>query len=438
MAFKQVRLGDYFKFEKGLGYKGEFLAEESSVGLVGIDSQVPGGGYKENSEKPYSGPYKPEHVVDSGDVIVAATDITQDGSVLGSTLMIPESTNYETLIYSGDVMKAIPLKPDEFGLEYFYNLYRVEKYRTKVAYGDTGTTVRRLSEEGICEQLVPLPDLPTQVAINEIISLIDQQITNNKALSRNLEALAQSVFKSWFIDFDPVQAKKNGEEPFGMDTETAKLFPDSFVKSEMGDIPKGWTVHEIADVIKFCGGGTPSTKNPEYWDGEHLWTTPRDLSRQVGVITVDTERKLTDLGISKISSKLLPKHSVLMSSRAPIGYLTISAFPTAINQGFIGFPYQEPYSPLYLLNWLHFNMHEIKSRSGGGTFAEINRTAFKSIPFIYSNDELLKKFAHDMRPVLLKLESNAIENSNLEDVRIRVLANLVDGVIDLPAELVAL
>jgi type I restriction enzyme S subunit len=249
MAFKQVRLGDYFRFEKGLGYKGEFLAEESNVGLVGIDSQVPGGGYKENSEKPYSGPYKPEHVVDVGDVIVAATDITQDGSVLGSTLMIPESTNYETLIYSGDVMRAIPLKPDEFSLEYFYNLYRVKKYRTKVAYGDTGTTVRRLSEDGICEQLVPLPDMPTQIAINEIISLIDQQIANNKALSRNLEALAQSVFKSWFIDFDPVHAKKNGEKPFGMDAETAKLFPDSFVKSELGVIPKGWQVKSVSEIL---------------------------------------------------------------------------------------------------------------------------------------------------------------------------------------------
>lgn len=250
MAFKQVRLGDYFKFEKGLGYKGEFLVEDSSVGLVGIDSQVPGGGYKENSEKPYSGPYKPEHVVDSGDVIVAATDITQDGSVLGSTLMIPESTNYETLIYSGDVMKAIPLKPDEFSLEYFYNIYRVEKYRRKVAYGDTGTTVRRLSEDGICEQLVPLPDLPTQLAINEIISLIDQKIANNKALSRNLEALAQAVFKSWFIDFDPVHAKKNGKKPFGVDAETAKLFPDSFIKTDIGDIPKGWTIGTIAEFAK--------------------------------------------------------------------------------------------------------------------------------------------------------------------------------------------
>lgn len=273
MAFKQVRLGDYFKFEKGLGYKGEFLAEESSIGLVGIDSQVPGGGYKENSEKPYSGPFKTEHVVDSGDVIVAATDITQDGSVLGSTLMIPESTNYETLIYSGDVMKAIPLKPDEFGLEFFYNLYRVEQYRKKLAYGDTGTTVRRLSEDGICEQLVPLPDLRTQQAINGIISLIDQQIANNKALSRNLEALAQSMFKSWFIDFDPVQAKKKGEKPFGVDVETAKLFPDSFVKSDLGDIPKGWTIGSITDFAKQIRTNVKvneMTSDVAYFGLEHL------------------------------------------------------------------------------------------------------------------------------------------------------------------------
>jgi type I restriction enzyme S subunit len=437
MTFKQVRLGDYFKFEKGLGYKGEFLVEESNVGLVGIDSQVPGGGYKENSEKPYSGPYRPEHVVDVGDVIVAATDITQDGSVLGSTLMIPERTNFESLIYSGDVMKAIPLKHDEFSLEYFYNLYRIEKYRKRVAYGDTGTTVRRLSEDGICEQIVPLPDLPTQQAINEIISLIDQQISNNKALSRNLEALAQSVYKSWFIDFDPVHSKKLAEKPLGMDAETAKLFPDSFVKSEFGEIPKGWKFHDISEVIKFCGGGTPSTKNSEYWDGEHLWTTPRDLSRQIGIITIDTERKLTDAGISKISSKLLPRHSVLMSSRAPIGYLTVAAFPTAINQGFIGFPFQKPYSPLYILNWLHFNMHEIKSRSGGGTFAEINRTAFKSIPFLFSSDELLLKFEQLVEPSLFKLESNAIENALLERTRVRLLSGLIDGEIELPAGLIA-
>jgi len=436
MTFKQVRLGDYFKFEKGVGYKGEFLVEQSDVALIGMDSHEEGGGYKEGSEKPYSGPYKEINVASPGDVIFAATDLTQDGRVLGSPLLVPESDAFQTYIYSHHLLKAFQ-KKEGFLPEYLYNVYRTEKYRVKAAYADSGTTVRALPAEVLEEQIVPLPDLPSQQAINEIISLIDQQILNNKALSDNLKALAQSVFKSWFIDFDPVHSKKQAEKPLGMDAETARLFPDSFVKSEFGEIPKGWKFHDISEVIKFCGGGTPSTKNSEYWDGEHLWTTPRDLSRQIGIITIDTERKLTDAGISKISSKLLPRHSVLMSSRAPIGYLTVAAFPTAINQGFIGFPFQKPYSPLYILNWLHFNMHEIKSRSGGGTFAEINRTAFKSIPFLFSSDELLLKFEQLMEPSLIKLESNAIENALLERTRVRLLSGLIDGEIELPAGLIA-
>ncbi len=259
MAFKQVRLGDYFKFEKGLGYKGEFLVEESDVGLVGIDSQVPGGGYKEDSEKPYSGPYKPEHIVDVGDVIVAATDITQDGSVLGSTLMIPESTNYETLIYSGDVMKAIPLKPNEFSLEFFYNLYRVQKYRTKVAYGDTGTTVRRLSEDGICEQLVPLPDLPTQQAINEIIALLDQKISVNNKLGEDLVNLVRSTFRSMFIDFD-LNIEKSGFSKTEL-SQLEKFYSGKFVKSAIGLIPSGWGVRTIGEsVVKQKPGKLYDTK----------------------------------------------------------------------------------------------------------------------------------------------------------------------------------
>lgn len=267
MAFNQVRLGDYFKFEKGLGYKGEFLADGSDVALIGMDSHEEGGGYKEGSEKPYSGPFKEINTANPGEVIFAATDLTQDGRVLGSPLLVPESEEYQTYIYSHHLLKAFQIK-EGFLPEYLYNLYRCEKYRMKAAYADSGTTVRALPAEVLEEQLVPLPDLSTQLAINELISLIDQQIANNKAISRNLEALAQSLFKSWFIDFDPVHAKKNGEKPFGMDAETAKLFPDSFVKSELGEIPKGWEVLRLDELCDFLNGLAlqkypPKTKEDE-------------------------------------------------------------------------------------------------------------------------------------------------------------------------------
>lgn len=272
MSYKQVRLGEYFKFEKGLGYKGEFLAEESDVALIGMDSHEEGGGYKEGSEKPYSGPFKEIDKANPGDVIFAATDLTQDGRVLGSPLLVPESDEYQTYIYSHHLLKAFQIK-EGFLPEYLYNLYRCEKYRLKAAYADSGTTVRALPAEVLEEQLVPLPDLSTQLAINEIISLIDQQIANNKALSKSLETLAQAMFKSWFIDFEPVQAKKKGEIPFGMDAETAKLFPDSFVKSDLGDIPKGWTIGSITDFAKQIRTNVKvneMTSDVAYFGLEHL------------------------------------------------------------------------------------------------------------------------------------------------------------------------
>ena len=246
MAYKQVRLGDYFKFEKGLGYKGEFLAEESDVAMIGMDSHNDGGGYKEDSEKPYSGPYKPEHVAHTGDIIFAATE--QGFGLLASPLMVPESEKFQTFIFSHHVLKAFPIQ-EGFLPEYLYNMFRIDRFRARAAYGDSGTTVRALPAEVLEEQVVPLPDLLVQQAINEIVAMIDQQIANNKALSKSLETLAQAMFKSWFIDFDPVHAKSKGKEPFGMDASTASLFPSSFEKSDIGDIPKGWHMKPLGELI---------------------------------------------------------------------------------------------------------------------------------------------------------------------------------------------
>lgn len=247
MAYKQVRLGDYLKFEKGLGYKGEFLAEESDIALIGMDSHNDGGGYKEGSEKPYIGPFKPEHVAEVGDVIFAATE--QGFGLLASPLMVPESDKYQTYIYSHHVLKAFPIK-EGFLPEYLYNIFRIERYRSRAAYGDTGTTVRALPAEVLEDQMVPLPNLSIQQAINEIIAMFDQQIANNKALSKSLEILAQAMFKSWFIDFDPVHAKSKSEKPFGMDEATAALFPSSFEDSELGEIPRGWHISSVEGILQ--------------------------------------------------------------------------------------------------------------------------------------------------------------------------------------------
>ena len=104
----------------------------------------------------------------------------------------------------------------------------------------------------------------------------------------------------------------------------------------MGDeLPEGWRVGKLGEVTKICGGTTPSTKNPNYWDGEFCWATPKDLSNSKEMFLLSTERKITEEGLKRVSSGLLPKGTLLLSSRAPIGYLSFANVELAINQGFI-------------------------------------------------------------------------------------------------------
>jgi type I restriction enzyme S subunit len=413
MAFKQVRLGDYFKFEKGLGYKGEFLAEQSDVALIGMDSHEEGGGYKEGSEKPYSGPFKEVNEAKPGDVIFAATDLTQDGHVLGSPLLVPESDDFQTFIYSHHLLKASQ-KKDGFLPEYLYNLYRVEKFRKRAAYADSGTTVRALPAEVLQEQIVPLPDLPTQVAINEIISLIDQQITNNKALSRNLEALAQSVFKSWFIDFDPVHAKKNGEKPFGMDAETAKLFPDSFVKSELGVIPKGWQVKSVSEILdrsknKPLPASTETTrfgKTPVLEQGDSILAG--FIEDKPSVIATSTAPKFI-FGDHTCRMKILTKSFSVMPNTIVLNGKDIDSYWAYCAT------YKLQQFESYRRHWMEFAVRKI------------------SVP----SQEVAKAFGLFVSSLYEQKDELLFQNLELEKTISLLLPYFIDGSLTVPRELVA-
>ena len=272
-------------------------------------------------------------------------------------------------------------------------------------------------------------------AIGKTLAQLDEKIRVNQQIASTLEQIAQTIFKSWFVDFDPVQAKARGEQPVGMDAETAALFPDSFEESELGPIPSGWNLSEIGKTLSLVGGSTPSTANSDYWDGDYTWTTPKDLSNQEGLITVGSARKITEKGLAKITSGLLEKGSVLMSSRAPIGYLAIADVPTAVNQGFIAFPPTKDFHPMYVLNWLRINMFEIKNRAGGSSFAEVSKAAFKTLPMLVPHSQIVEKYGEIAQPILEQLSQITYQNRTLRDLRDSLLPRLITGELEIPAEL---
>jgi type I restriction enzyme S subunit len=245
---------------------------------------------------------------------------------------------------------------------------------------------------------VPLPPLPEQRAIASCLGALDDKIELNRRMNETLEALAQSLFKSWFVDA----------------TQSA--------------LPKGWRESTIGEETRVGGGSTPSTTKPEFWEGgTHYWATPKDLSNLNSPVLLETERKITDAGVQQISSGLLPVGTVLLSSRAPIGYLVISEIPMAVNQGFIALVCEKTLPNYFVRLWLKNNMEAIEGRANGTTFMEISKTNFRPLPVVVAPPTVLAEFTKQVEPLHRRVVSNLKESRTLAALRDALLPKLLSG-----------
>lgn len=273
------------------------------------------------------------------------------------------------------------------------------------------------------------PPISDQRAIANVLSALDHKIEQNRRAARVLERLARAIFRSWFMDFEPVKAKAAGATAFpSMPQPVFDALPSRFLDSDLGQVPEGWKVEAIGDVVTAKGGATPSTKNPEYWDGgEHCWATPKDMSRLSHPVLLATERRITEAGVCSISSGILPAGTVLMSSRAPVGYLAIAGVPTAINQGFIAMVCDGPLPPIYVFNWAFTSMDTIKAHASGTTFPEISKKNFRPLPVVVPTFDAIAAYQAMTDPLLDLLTSSLWESRQLSSVRDYLLPRLLSG-----------
>ncbi|OPY48622.1 MAG: Type-1 restriction enzyme MjaXIP specificity protein [Methanosaeta sp. PtaU1.Bin060] len=183
-------------------------------------------------------------------------------------------------------------KPKLLDNNYLKFVMMSEFVQAKLMARATGTTVLGIRQSELRKIELPIPPLYEQRAIARILGSLDDKIEANRRMNETLEAMARAIFKSWFVDFDPVRAKAEGREPAGMDAETAALFPDSFEETELGMVPRGWevgSVYEIADVI--YGAPFSSAQFNTEGNGEPLIRI-RDLANELtGVWTPEVHPK---------------------------------------------------------------------------------------------------------------------------------------------------
>jgi len=329
-----------------------------------------------------------------GDVI-----FTHAGNI-GQVAYIPENSKYERYIISQrqfymrcDLKRILP----SFVTYYFKSPEGRHKLLANTSSTGVPSISRPVSYLRTIE--VPVPPLPEQLAISHILGSLDDKIELNRRMNETLEAMARAIFKSWFVNFDPVRAKAEGRDT-GLPKEIADLFPDSLEDSELKEIPKGWKIKPIGEAVRCVGGSTPSTKNPEFWNGgTNSFVTPKDMSSLSSPVLLETTRHISDAGVEKISSGRLPVGTVLLSSRAPIGYLAITETPVSVNQGIIAMICDKELPNYYVLYWTEENMETIKSNAGGTTFAEISKSNFRPIQVVVPHKRVLEAFVQQVEPL---------------------------------------
>lgn len=294
----------------------------------------------------------------------------------------------------------------------------------------SGSTIPKLNKANLHKIPIPCPPKPMQDEIGAFLRSLADKIANNRALAADLEAMARAIFKSWFVDFDPVKAKMAGRAPVGMDADTASLFPDELVESELGLIPKGWEICSFSSIIDIWSGGTPKTKVEDYWDGGIPWFSVVDAPAKGEVFVIETDKTITQEGLNNSPTKILPIGSTIVSARGTVGRTAVVCGPMTMNQscyalkGHLG----DWFTYLGLsrqIDWLKHHAH-------GGVFDTITRSTFDGLLVCKPSEESAYKFEALVEPIFRRIEFLVRESADLAKLRDTLLPRLISGKLRLP------
>ena len=389
MTFETVRLGDVVLFNPRESIKKGVIAKKIDMSVLQpFTRDVPSYELLE---------YKGGTKFRNGDTIMARiTPCLENGKTAKVNVLEKNEVGFGSTEYI--VFRAINGISDE---DFVYYLVCSPIVREPAIKSMVGSSGRQRVQTDVLQNLeINLPDLETQRIIGSILRGIDDRISLNTAINENLEQQAQAYFVDLFItNADP-----------------------------------NWRIGTISDLGNVVGGGTPSKKVEEYYTSDGIaWITPKDLSNDKSKFVAHGETDITELGLAKSSATLMPKGTVLFSSRAPIGYIAIADGQVCTNQGFKSIVPFDNVGTAFVYYFLKENLSAIENVASGSTFKEVSGSTMKNFTAIIPDNDTLAEFQRFCSPLFEQQRALEYENRYLSSIRDTLLPKLMNGEIDVSA-----
>ncbi|HEB5590521.1 TPA: restriction endonuclease subunit S, partial [Mannheimia haemolytica] len=412
------KLSDFISIKHGFAFKGEFITTEENANclITPVNFSI-GGGFKSDKFKYYTGEIPEKYILQPNDLIVTMTDLSKQADTLGYPALVPNISGKKML--HNQRIGLVEFLDNELDKEYLYFLMRTKEYRHQILSTATGATVHHTSPSKILDFEFEKPDLQTQKLIAQYLMILEEKIQLNTQTNQTLEAIAQAIFKSWFVDFDPVRAKaqaildgKTSDEAnlsamavFSgkaiedlSQTEYQELWEiaDAF-PSEFGDegLPIGWKFNQADNLFDVGIGKTPPRKESEWFSdnaNDTEWISIKDMGNQ-GLFITESSEYLKVEAVDKFNIKRIPENTVILSFKLTVGRVSITTKETTTNEAIAHFkiPSSSNLSSEFLYCYLkNFDFNNLGSTSSIAT--AVNSKMIKEMEILEPSDLVINHF----------------------------------------------
>lgn len=398
--WKTYKLCEVANLSTGFPFDGHKYAKEGQRVVRGDNVTIGELRWDTDKDKRWNEPFAraEEFSLREGDIVIG-----MDGSRVGRNRAQIKADDLPLLL----AQRVACVRHNEKSLQKFlyYQIFS-KNFENYIKSVHTGTSIPHVSLKQIGDFSFQVPDLSTQRRIAGILGSLDDKIELNRRINANLEAQAQALFRSWFVDFEP--------------------FRDGpFVDSELGKIPQGWKVGNYTDIVEIKGGGTPKTGIQEYWDGTIPFFSPKDVGASCFVL--DTEKHITAKGLENCNSSLFQTNTVFITARGTVGKVVMTGTEMAMNQTNYALLGKQNISQYYVYHITRQLVTRLLKKANGAVFNAITTRDFTSEQIIIPPFSTIRQFSDVVKPIYENILLNDVQSNRLSALRDTLLPKLMAG-----------